>query len=318
MVGRDTGLRIQYLRVNNFAATFKHVVGMHGLLLALVLFLAHAVCVTHADVAVCIHLSSIPSADTTLTETMVVKQFVPNFRRTTASSDKVRLYFVYVRDHPYWSRHKSFLKSIAFVLEVDSSIVSSVVGSSTKLPLFPINEAVQQAVADGAKFIVSAYEDTIFTTKGWAPSSRKNLTDNPGLFRVGVVVPTLSKSNYIRMVAASPLVNDTSVVVLVISARSSVHKRNGIRASWARGLKNVFFMVGGSTCMIPPSQLKLSAGLRLGCQLQEGQTVSAVQQSRWNDAVATEDAALALEAKTHGDLIILPMSDYYTSLPEKM
>ena len=101
------------------------------------------------------------------------------------------------------------------------------------------------------------------------------------------------------------------VVVLVMSGRSKLAHRNTIRETWAKHHKNVFFMVGAHGCSIPKEYQRAHSCFLKGVPPDD-------MQAAHDKALAAEDAALAKEAATYGDLVQLPMVDSYLSLPRKL
>ena len=102
-----------------------------------------------------------------------------------------------------------------------------------------------------------------------------------------------------------------TVVVLVMSGRSKLAHRNTIRETWAKHHKNVFFMVGAHGCSIPKKYQRAYSCFLKGVPPDDVQAAH-------DKALAAEDAALAKEAATYGDLVLLPMVDSYLSLPRKL
>ena len=102
-----------------------------------------------------------------------------------------------------------------------------------------------------------------------------------------------------------------TVVVLVMSGRSKLAHRNTIRETWAKQHKNVFFMVGAHGCSIPKKYQRTHSCFLKGVPPDDVQAAH-------DKALAAEDAALAKEAATYGDLVLLPMVDSCLSLPRKL
>lgn len=101
------------------------------------------------------------------------------------------------------------------------------------------------------------------------------------------------------------------LVVLVMSARNDVERRNTIRKTWALEHTNVFFIVGNRACGIPFNHREPWT-----CSVKSTPTKSAQRQH--NASMDTEDALLAMETQKHADLILVPIVDFYRALPHKL
>lgn len=103
-----------------------------------------------------------------------------------------------------------------------------------------------------------------------------------------------------------------NVVTLVLSARKDQERRDAIRESWAKGYKNVFFIVGDQACMIPPAQRTTEWSCKAKAVVPNNtQMLHAI-------SVAEEDRSLLAEAVRDPQLILVPMVDYYRALPRKL
>jgi len=106
--------------------------------------------------------------------------------------------------------------------------------------------------------------------------------------------------------------SELSVIVLVLSARNDVERRQAIRETWALEHDNVVFIVGDQACGVPP-QFRTTPW---SC-ITKG-SVPIEEQKKHNISIALEDSALIAEADEHHDLKLVQMIDFYRALPRKL
>ena len=111
---------------------------------------------------------------------------------------------------------------------------------------------------------------------------------------------------------ALPNATQSTVVVLVLSARNHFHRRQAIRDTWAKGHDNVYFVVGAA-CPIP-LQARLNT---LKCQ---GRPAGAnnIFGKRHIDYLQQEHEQLIAENENYRDIIVAPSPESYISLPNKL
>jgi hypothetical protein len=103
-------------------------------------------------------------------------------------------------------------------------------------------------------------------------------------------------------------------IVLVLSARNSFDKREGIRLTWVKHTGRYVFLIGDEPCSIPPKYRK-----EWTCSLaNDSILVPPLEQEVYDFTMQTESALLAREATLHNDIALLPMVDYYRALPHKV
>ena len=103
-------------------------------------------------------------------------------------------------------------------------------------------------------------------------------------------------------------------IVLVLSARNSFDKREGIRLTWVKHTGRYVFLIGDEPCSIPPKYRK-----EWTCSLANASIpVPPLEQEVYDFTMQTESALLAREATLHNDIALLPMVDYYRALPHKV
>lgn len=105
----------------------------------------------------------------------------------------------------------------------------------------------------------------------------------------------------------------SDVVIMVMSARSSFHRRSAARKTWARGHSGVFFIVGNSSCAIPPAHRKTP----FSCEVGDSPAPPNVT-TLYNKEMDLENKALLAEADEHPDLVLVPMVDTYWTLALKL
>ena len=120
-------------------------------------------------------------------------------------------------------------------------------------------------------------------------------------------------------------IKDRDLVVLVQSSRGGRARRDGIRASWAHGHDNVFFIVGDKGCAVPkgyrvagPNEPIAGQKTDYSCHPAAG-GIPLEAQAAHDAELKREDAALKKEqAIPEAKLILVPMVDSYRALPRKL
>ena len=136
----------------------------------------------------------------------------------------------------------------------------------------------------------------------WGPS----LSRSVGFYRCDT---DLEKRYWHEQFAEKPL-----FTVLVLSARNSFDKREGIRLTWVKHTGRYVFLIGDEPCSIPPKYRK-----EWTCSLaNDSILVPPLEQEVYDFTMQTESALLAREATLHNDIALLPMVDYYRALPHKV
>ena len=113
--------------------------------------------------------------------------------------------------------------------------------------------------------------------------------------------------NQMRLV----VMNEEDIIILVFSSRENVLRRDMIRRTWAKPYNNVYFVVGNKECPIPKEHRKAWA-----CE--EKSKVSEKSAARHKSNTLLMQVQLEREAARSGDLIMVPMVDYYRALPRKL
>lgn len=121
-------------------------------------------------------------------------------------------------------------------------------------------------------------------------------------------VATPNESQYTKKVNKNEL--ESNMCVMVMSARGDFDRREAIRDTWARDMKNVWFMVGEEACGIPPNNRKSP----YGCSKKEDRPID----TNYRKGLEGEQEMLMREIKRYKNLVLLPMVDYYQALPHKL
>ena len=106
-----------------------------------------------------------------------------------------------------------------------------------------------------------------------------------------------------------------SILVLVLSARENFASRQRIRLSWERhgSSPRVYFLVGDAFCELPPSVRKPWT-----CEAEDWYDPGCSTQHEHDMVQSEVQACLEREAAENGDLVFLPVKDYYRNLPRKL
>ena len=105
----------------------------------------------------------------------------------------------------------------------------------------------------------------------------------------------------------------TNVAIFVFNKRDNAAQRKAVRETWAKGLRNVYFVVGKYGCGIPPQYRSEHS-----CEAQEGVAVPEEEQAAFALKQEKLDAALLEEARFHSDMIFTPHLEEYRRLPRKL
>ena len=108
-----------------------------------------------------------------------------------------------------------------------------------------------------------------------------------------------------------PNVTQSTVVVIVLSARGHFERRQTIRDTWAKGHDQVYFVVG-TPCRIPV----LARISELRCQRRPG--VKHIVDKIHDARLQREHEQIVAENENHRDIIVAPRSESYVSLPNKL
>jgi hypothetical protein len=101
-------------------------------------------------------------------------------------------------------------------------------------------------------------------------------------------------------------------IILVMSSRTDRVRRDAIRETWAKGRRDVKFLVGRYGCEIPPTNRVVPDA----CEVLTGATESEVQD--WTKVTAQVDKGLDEEMQQHNDTLLLDMVDDYRALKLKL
>lgn len=121
-------------------------------------------------------------------------------------------------------------------------------------------------------------------------------------------VATPNESQYTKKVNENE--PDSNMCVMVMSARGDFNRRQAIRETWARNMKNVWFMVGKEACGIPLNNRKSP----YGCSKKEDRPID----TNYRKGLEREQEMLMREIERYKNLVLLPMVDYYRALPHKL
>ena len=118
-----------------------------------------------------------------------------------------------------------------------------------------------------------------------------------------------------------PKTINSSVVYIVLSRRyGGLERRNAIRETWARGKKNVYFVIG-QDCRIHPKYRDKDEGGNEACKLSN----EVIRQQEYLDLnkehhlnINDTDVEIEKEMETYGDLLITDVVDIYRTLPLKI
>lgn len=100
--------------------------------------------------------------------------------------------------------------------------------------------------------------------------------------------------------------------IMCLSHRGGFDRRLAIRNSWKQDKQNVMFFVGASACEIPHEARTDPWSCIRRKKMDE------LQMSTYRKTLKNEQLRLEQESQTHGDMVILPMKDYYRALPKKL
>jgi hypothetical protein len=101
-------------------------------------------------------------------------------------------------------------------------------------------------------------------------------------------------------------------IILVMSSRTDRVRRDAIRETWAKGRRDVKFLVGRYGCEIPPTNRVVPDA----CEVLTEATESEVQD--WTKVTAQVDKGLDEEMQQHNDTLLLDMVDDYRALKLKL
>lgn len=118
-------------------------------------------------------------------------------------------------------------------------------------------------------------------------------------------------ANSIVVELALPNATQSTVVVLVMSARNHFNRRQAIRDTWAKGHDNVYFVVG-TECPIPVQ----ARSNTLKCQGRPG--AKDFVDKRYVGYLQQEHEQLVSENERYRDIIVAPRPESYISLPNKL
>ena len=104
----------------------------------------------------------------------------------------------------------------------------------------------------------------------------------------------------------SPRITNEKIVIIVMTARSYIDKRQAIRETWAKGHDNVYFVVS-EPCPVPP-HLKPN---ELKCEGPRGD-------EKFQQKVADEQKTLLAEQEQFKDMIYTPKPESYRALVHKL
>ena len=105
-----------------------------------------------------------------------------------------------------------------------------------------------------------------------------------------------------------------SLMVLVLSARENFASRQRIRTSWKhQGSSCIHFMVGDDFCEVPWSMRK-----EWTCEERDESEPDMAAQKHHDSVQSEVQACLQHEAEENGDVVFLPLKDYYKNLPRKL
>ena len=123
------------------------------------------------------------------------------------------------------------------------------------------------------------------------------------------------------LVPTSPFATPEQTTVFVMTTRGNFAVRRTIRATWASGHANVFFVVGAA-CHVPPThrtaQQWLSSPSSWACNRSRESLVSNHTNEVWKQHLASEAAALQSELSKWNDVLELQVDDSYEGLPDKV